>query len=201
VSVDRAGIQRCEYGENGTVGSPSDPRDRKKDRNHQRQLEEPEPSFKQRCATSRPSVPRCPILFIANSLVTEAMASPVMPIASSSPSLTLPNPTRTHRRISWHVPPTRLRRHPLSPSFPQTSRRQNRTRHCKICQRESGILAHLSARSHPCLLRCSAPDGRSWHPSYSPQSSRLREIGCCERALGDALEWRLWVGKVPSLAA
>ncbi|EEB98355.1 hypothetical protein MPER_02150, partial [Moniliophthora perniciosa FA553] len=25
-----------------------------------------------------------------------------------------------------------------------------------------------------------------------------REIGRCERALGDALEWRLWVGKSPS---
>jgi hypothetical protein len=28
-----------------------------------------------------------------------------------------------------------------------------------------------------------------------------REIGRCERALGDALEWRLWVGKVPSATA
>ncbi|KAL0956374.1 hypothetical protein HGRIS_002521 [Hohenbuehelia grisea] len=28
-----------------------------------------------------------------------------------------------------------------------------------------------------------------------------REIGRCERALGDALEWRLWVGKVPVPAA
>jgi len=25
-----------------------------------------------------------------------------------------------------------------------------------------------------------------------------REIGRCERALGDALEWRLWVGKLPN---
>jgi hypothetical protein len=28
-----------------------------------------------------------------------------------------------------------------------------------------------------------------------------REIGRCERALGDALEWRLWVGKSPAAAA
>jgi len=28
-----------------------------------------------------------------------------------------------------------------------------------------------------------------------------REIGRCERALGDALEWRLWVGKVPTASA
>lgn len=28
-----------------------------------------------------------------------------------------------------------------------------------------------------------------------------REIGRCERALGDALEWRLWVGKAPSSAS
>ncbi|KIO09896.1 hypothetical protein M404DRAFT_63777, partial [Pisolithus tinctorius Marx 270] len=25
-----------------------------------------------------------------------------------------------------------------------------------------------------------------------------REIGRCERALGEALEWRLWVGKLPA---
>ena len=130
----------------------------------------PEPSSKQLDVTSRPSVPRCLILSTANSLVTAAVASPVMPIASSSPSLTLPNLTRTHHRMSWHVP-TRPRRHP-SLSIPQTSRQQNRARFCKIRQRESGIPARPWRRSLPCLLRCSAPVGRSCHPSFLPQSSR-----------------------------
>ena len=48
---DRAGIQLCEYGENGRVGSQSDPRDRKKDRDRQRRLEES-------CGQKRKRLPR-----------------------------------------------------------------------------------------------------------------------------------------------
>ena len=87
---------------------------------------------------------------------------------------------------------------------PQTSRQQNRARFCKICQRESSSPACPWRRSLPCLLCCSAPGGRSCHPSFSPQSScktsAIRtvlgaklsglpphEIGRCERALSDAL--------------
>ena len=116
-----------------------------------------------------PSVPRCPILSATNSLVTAAVVSPVMPITLSSPSLTLPNLTRTHHQMSWHVPDSAAM---TSITLdPQTSRQQNRARFCKICQRESSSPACPWRRSLPCLLCCSAPGGRSCHPSFSPQSS------------------------------
>ena len=130
----------------------------------------------------------------ANSPVTEAVASLVKSIALSSPSLTLRNPTRTHCRISWQVPLTRRRRHPPSPSFPKTSRRQNRTRHCKIRQRESGILAGPSASSHSCLLRCSAPSA-ILTSKFTPTYDRLLRMRC-RRRCGMAP-----LGKLPSLVA
>ena len=53
------------------------------------------------------------------------------------------------------------------------------------------ILAAKFVEEHPRL-------NRSWAElvGLSP-----REIGRCERAVGNMLEWRLWVGKIPSAAA
>ena len=63
-----------------------------------------------------------------------------------------------------------------------------------LCPRRSFLAALILASK---FIQDKCYSNRAWAKlsGLSP-----REIGRCERALGDALEWRLWVGKLPVLS-
>ena len=62
-----------------------------------------------------------------------------------------------------------------------------------LCPRRSFLAALILASK---FIQDKCYSNRAWAKlsGLSP-----REIGRCERALGEALEWRLWVGKLPAL--
>src|SRR6266550_8028274 len=63
-----------------------------------------------------------------------------------------------------------------------------------LCPRRSFLAALILASK---FIQDKCYSNRAWAKlsGLSP-----REIGRCERALGEALEWRLWVGKLPALS-
>ena len=64
-----------------------------------------------------------------------------------------------------------------------------------LCPRRAFLASHILASK---FTQDKCYSNRAWAKlSGLPPC----EIGRCERALGDALEWRLWVGKVPTVSA